>query len=171
MATFEYQALTPAGRLMTGTLEAGSREHATQILQEMQLTVNSVEKAKAAAPRTPIGRSEFLLFNQQLASIAQAGIPMEHGLRQIAGDVGSGRMRALIEGIADDLEAGKSIQEAVGARRAHLPALYARIVEAGVKTGRLGEMLTSLNRHLEVAGRTRRIVFEAALYPLVVLVL
>jgi type II secretory pathway component PulF len=40
-----------------------------------------------------------------------------------------------------------------------------------VETGRLSEMLTSLNRHLELAGRTRRIIFEAISYPIVILIL
>lgn len=40
-----------------------------------------------------------------------------------------------------------------------------------METGRLSEMLTSLNRHLEMANQTRRIIFEALSYPAVVLAL
>jgi type II secretory pathway component PulF len=40
-----------------------------------------------------------------------------------------------------------------------------------VETGRLSEMLTSLNRHLEMATQTRRIIFEAISYPAVILAL
>jgi type II secretory pathway component PulF len=47
--------------------------------------------------------------------------------------------------------------------------LYGRILKAGVETGRLSEMLTSLNRHLEMANQTRRIIFEAMTYPAVIL--
>jgi len=53
-----------------------------------------------------------MLFNQQLASITQAGIPLERGLRELADDVGSRSMRKLINAIADELEAGVSIEEA-----------------------------------------------------------
>ncbi|MHC4631563.1 MAG: hypothetical protein ACYS9C_09865, partial [Planctomycetota bacterium] len=67
MATFEYNALTSAGRLMKGTIEAGSRPEAGELLKQMQLAVNSIEKAKAKRPKTAVGRNEFLLFNQQLA--------------------------------------------------------------------------------------------------------
>jgi len=171
MAIFEYKAVTSAGRVMSGTVEADSPEDAEATLRGMALSVRSVARAAPPKPRTPIGRSEFILFNQQLASIARAGIPLERSLRELAGEVGSRRMRGLIEGIADDLEAGKGIEEAFAARRRHFPPLYGRIVSAGVQTGRLGEMLTSLNRHLEVAGQTRRIVWEAVSYPLVVLAL
>jgi len=171
MATFEYNALTPAGRLMKGTIEAGSREEADGLLKQMQLAVNSIDKAKAEKPKTAIGRNEFVLFNQQLASITKAGIPLERGLRELARDVHSSSMRRLVNAIADELEAGVSIEQAFEKRQKHFPPLYGRILKAGVETGRLSEMLTSLNRHLEMANQTRRIIFEAISYPLVILVL
>ncbi len=171
MATFEYNALTSAGRLMKGTLEAGSREEADELLRQMQLSVNSVEKAKPERPKTAIGRSEFVLFNQQLASITKAGIPLERGLRELTRDVHSRSMRRLVDAIAADLEKGIGIEQAFERRQKHFPPLYGRILKAGVETGRLSEMLTSLNRHLEMANQTRRIIFEAISYPAVILVL
>lgn len=171
MATFEYNALTSAGRLMRGTLEAGSLEEAGGLLEQMQLAVNSIEKAKPEKPRTAIGRNEFLLFNQQLASITKAGIPLEKGLRELANDVTSKSMRKLVNAVAEELEAGVNIEQAFEKRQKHFPPLYGRILKAGVETGRLSEMLTSLNRHLELANETRRIIFEALCYPAVVLAL
>ncbi len=171
MATFEYNALTSAGRLMKGTIEASSRDEADELLKQMQLVVNSIEKAKLKKPRTAIGRNEFMLFNQQLASITQAGIPLERGLRELAGDVSSQSMRRLINAIADELEAGVSIEKAFEKRQKRFPPLYGRILKAGVETGRLSEMLTSLNRHLQMATQTRRIIFEAMCYPAVILTL
>ena len=171
MATFEYNALTSAGRLMTGTIEAPSLEQAGALLRDMQLTVNEIIRAKVKMPKTAIGRSEFLLFNQQLASITKTGIPLEKGLREIAADVGSRRMRRLITEIADELERGSSIEDAIQKRQRHFPVLYGQILKAGVESGRLSEMLTSLNHHLELAAATRRIIFEALCYPAVVFAL
>jgi len=171
MATFEYNALTSAGRLMKGTIEAGTRDEADELLKQMQLVVNSLDKATLPRPRTAIGRNEFMLFNQQLASITQAGIPLERGLRELANDVDSKSMRKLVDAIADELEAGVSIEEAFEKRQKSFPPLYGRILKAGVETGRLNEMLTSLNRHLEMATQTRRIIFEAMSYPAVILAL
>ena len=171
MAIFEYNALTSAGRLMKGTIEAATPQEAGETLERMQLSVNSVEKAKPEKPKTAIGRNEFLLFNQQLASIAKAGIPLERGLRELAADVSSNSMRKLIDDIAGELEAGVSIEEAFEKRQKRFPPLYGRILKAGVETGRLSEMLTSLNRHIELANQTRRIIIEAMGYPAVVLAL
>lgn len=171
MAIFQYNALTSAGRAMKGSIEAGTPQDAKDQLGQMGLTVNSVEKARVERPKTAIGRGEFLLFNQQLASITRAGIPLERGLRELAQDISSKSMRKLIEEIAADLEAGVPLEEAFGKREKHFPPLYGRILKAGVESGRLSEMLTSLNRHLELAGHTRRIIFEAISYPTVIFVL
>ena len=103
MAVFDYNAFTSAGRLMKGTIEAASTDEARELLRQMQLTVNSIEKAAPAKPRTAIGRNEFLLFNQQLASITKAGIPLERGLRELSNDVVSKPLKRLINDIADEL--------------------------------------------------------------------
>jgi type II secretory pathway component PulF len=171
MATFEYSAMTASDRLMKGIIEAGSAQEASQLLEQMRLKVNSLEKAKSERPKTPIARTEFLLFNQQLASLTKAGIPLEQGLRELSKDVASKPMRKLIDSIARDLESGMSIERAFEKRKEHFPPLYGRILKAGVETGRLSEMLTSLNRHIEVTNQTRRIVFEAMAYPAVVFVM
>ena len=171
MATFQYNALTLDGRMMKGTIEAGSHDEANQLLKKMQLTVNSIDKAKTEKTKTSIGRNEFLLFNQQLASITKAGIPLEKGLRELAHDVSSRSMRRLINDIASELEAGVSIEQAFEKRQKRFPPLYGKILKAGVETGRLSEMLTSLNRHLEIANQTRRIIFEAMSYPTIIFIL
>ena len=171
MATFQYNALTLDGRMMKGTIEAGSHDEADQLLRKMQLTVNSIDKAKTEKTKTSIGKNEFLLFNQQLASITKAGIPLEKGLRELAYDVSSRSMRKLINDIAGELESGVSIEQAFEKRQKRFPPLYGRILKAGVETGRLSEMLTSLNRHLEIANQTRRIIFEAMTYPTIIFIL
>ncbi|MBW8015015.1 MAG: type II secretion system F family protein [Planctomycetes bacterium] len=169
MATFEYTSLTESGRSMGGIIEAASREQAVEMLTDMNLVVAEITKVQGKKSKTGIGRTELLLFNQQLASITKAGIPIERGLRELANDVSSRSMRKMITAIANELEAGASIDEAIEKRQRSFPPLYSRILKAGVRTGRLSEMLTSLNRHLEMGAKTKRIVLEALSYPLVVL--
>lgn len=171
MATFEYQALTSGGRLMTGTLEAANPQQAGELLTDMKLTVNQLERKAPQRPFSTIGRNEFILFNQQLASITKAGIPLEKGLRELVSEVRSAKMRRLIEGLAEELESGHTIEQAIASRGGELPTLYRYILHAGVQSGRLSEMLTSLNRHLEMNSQTRRIIFEATCYPAVVFLL
>ncbi len=171
MALFEYRSCTHAGRLMTGTIEAADIEQARASLGELNLQITELEAAKAPASPKSVGRNEFLMFNEQLASLTKAGIPLERGLRELAADAGSAKMKSLISGIADDLEQGIPIDQAVEKRQKHFPPLYGLILKSGIETGRLSEMLANLNRHLQIAQRTKRIVFEALCYPVVVLCL
>ena len=155
MATFNYQALTSSGRLMKGTLEAGTAQEARTQLEQMQLMVNTLDKVTVPSSPRHLGRDEFLLFNQQLASLAQAGIPLEKGLRELSVDLTSPKLKALVERIAKDLESGTPIEEAFDRCKDQFPPLYSRVLRAGIKTGRLSEMLTTMTRHLELCHHTR----------------
>jgi type IV pilus assembly protein PilC len=171
MALFEYRSVTTAGRLMTGTIEAADIEQAKKSLAEMNLQVTEVEKTKQPPAPGGLGRSEFMLFNEQLASLTKAGIPLEQGLRELAHDAGSPKMQSLINNVADDLEQGVPIEQVVQKHQTNFPPLYGLILKSGVETGRLSEMLTNLNRHLQIEMRTRRIIIESLTYPAVVLFL
>jgi type IV pilus assembly protein PilC len=171
MSLFAYQSLTESGRLMTGTVEAGNPEQARQMLADMKLQVTELDKVREIPVPTAVGKNDFLLFNQQLAALTKAGIPLERGLRELANDSASGKMKRLILQIADELEQGTPLAEAMEKRRQYFPPLYANILKAGIETGRLSEMLTNLNRHIEIEQRTRRIVIESLSYPLFVLTL
>lgn len=171
MSLFEYRSVTASGRLMTGTIEAADAEQAKTLLEQMQLQVTELEKTKEVPAPGGVGRNEFLLFNEQLAALTRAGIPLEQGLRELARDAGSPKMRTLIDGIAEELEQGVPIDQAVQKHQKDFPPLYGLILKSGVETGRLSEMLTNLNRQLQIEQRTRRIVIESLTYPAVVLVL
>jgi type IV pilus assembly protein PilC len=171
MALFEYRSVTTGGRLMTGTIEAADIEQAKTSLDDLNLQITELEKTKEPAAPKSIGHNEFVLFNEQLASLTKAGIPLEQGLRELAHDAGSSKMRALINDVANDLEQGLPIDQAVQKRQKDFPPLYGMILKSGVETGRLSEMLTNLNRHLQVELRTKRIIIESLTYPAVVLAL
>jgi type IV pilus assembly protein PilC len=169
MALFEYRSVTTGGRLMTGTIEAADIEQAKTSLDDLNLQITELEKTKEPAATKSIGHNEFVLFNEQLASLTKAGIPLEQGLRELAHDAGSSKMRALINDVANDLEQGLPIDQAVQKRQKDFPPLYGMILKSGVETGRLSEMLANLNRHLQVELRTKRIFIESLTYPAVVL--
>jgi type IV pilus assembly protein PilC len=154
---------------MTGTIEAADIEQAKASLAEMNVQVTELEKEKAAPSPKGIGRNEFMMFNEQLASLTNAGIPLEQGLRELAKDAGSAKMKNLINSIVNELESGTPIDQAVQKHQKEFPPLYGLILKSGVETGRLSEMLTNLNRHLQVELRTRRILVESLTYPAVVL--
>ena len=167
--TFTYEAQTHSGRPMSGQTEAVSAEAATEELQSLGLRLVSLEQVQVAKAK-PVRGEDFLLFNAQLAEFVRADLPVAQGLRLIGQEMRTAGMRETIRQIADDLEAGKSLEEAFGSRRGAFPALYADMLEAGVKTGRLGDVLVGLGRYLELVQRMRGVIWQAVSYPLMVLV-
>src|SRR5688500_20201212 len=89
--SFAYQAQTTDGLRMSGTVDARDVADATRRLVELGLRVFEI----APAPRPPkpraLGSADLVAFNEQLAHLTKAGLPLERGLRLHAADLGSGR--------------------------------------------------------------------------------
>ncbi|HEY1381184.1 MAG TPA: type II secretion system F family protein [Gemmataceae bacterium] len=112
---------------------------------------------------------ELIALNDQIAGMAKAGLPLDQGLAGLAREMGRGRLRSVTAAIADDLRAGTPLPEAVERRRADLPPFYAHLVTAGIRTGRLPEVLATLTAYARTVAVTRAIVVESLFYPAVVL--
>lgn len=169
MPWFEYEGLTPGGTPLTGRIEGADADAARAELGRMQVSIRELRPA-GSAPAGParLSPDELIFFNQQLAGLAEAGLALDEGLAQLAQDVQSPRLRGWIAGVVEDLRRGMTIDQAFAAREAGLPVLYSQVVRAGVETGRLPVVLLNLNQHLQTAGTTRRLLWEAVSYPLVV---
>jgi type IV pilus assembly protein PilC len=179
--TFWFRAQTDDGQRISGTIEGASADAAIDRLQALRLRVIDVSRADAAAPdpsanggAPPAGRplrgDDFAAFNQQFAQLTRAGLPVEHGLRLIAGDMRRGRLTRTIEQVAEELERGTPLGEAFDKHRGQFPALYGRLIDAGVHGGDLPGVLLGLGRHLELVQRLRAALWRSVSYPLMVFV-
>jgi type IV pilus assembly protein PilC len=169
-SSFSYQAQTDDGQRMAGTIDAPDVETATNRLHSLRLRVTEIRPADAPSRSRSIRGEDFLAFNQQLAQLTKAGLPVERGLRLIAGDIRRGRLKRTVEEIATELEAGTPLGEAFDKHRDKFPSLYGRIVEAGVRGGNLPGILLNLGRHLETEQRLRNTLWRTLSYPAMVFV-
>lgn len=168
MPWFNYAGQTPGGTPITGSIDAPDPEAARTELERMRIEVRELGPAAAPPPAGRITPDELLFFNDQLIALSKAGMALDEGLAQLARDVQSARLRNWIEGLVDDMRRGMTIDQAIAARESGLPVLYSQAVRAGIETGRLPGVLMGINQHLRTAGTTRRLIWEAASYPLVV---
>lgn len=172
MAWFGYEGLTPGESAITGRLEAENRESAERMLAHMQLEIRTLREIEPPrAESATLGAEDLLFFNEQLASLAEAGIALDEGLQQLARDVSSPAFRKWIEGLVEDLRQGIAIDEAIARREKGLPLFYSQVVRAGIQSGDLPATLMNLNQHLRLVGTTKRLIWESVAYPLVVIVL
>lgn len=165
-----YVAQTAEGRAIRGSVEAADGAEAMDTLrraglQSIELQPEPLERGKGKALRG----ADFQAFNQQLAQLASAGLPLERGLRLIAQEMSSKRMARTVDAVADDLEAGQSLEDAIERRRGAFPPLYGSLLKMGARTGRLTPLLLGLGRHIVLTERLRAEVWRSASYPLVIL--
>jgi type II secretory pathway component PulF len=172
VAWYHYEGQTADGTAVEGRLEAPDHDTAMATLREaMGLDVMTVTRiAPPAEPRT-VGADDFIFFNEQLAAMAAAGIPLETGLDALVHDVHSPRLRGLIHAVADDLHHGLSLDQAVANHERQLPMLYSRVLRAGIRSGDLTGTLLGLNQHLPLMRSTRRVLWETLTYPIFALLL
>src|SRR5688572_10064484 len=168
--SFAYQAQTPEGQTVAGTIDATNVEQAQRLLQNLRLRVLQIEPAQRGPRPTALNGEDFLSFNQQLTHLTTAGLPIEHGLRLIAQDMRTGRLRATVQEVASELERGTPLEQAFEKHRDKFPPLYARLIAAGVATSNLPGMLLNLGRHMEMIYRLRAMLWRVLSYPLMVLI-
>jgi len=166
---FSYQAQDQRGEPISGTIDAAGLDEATQQLQSLGLRIISIEPVHGKIKPRPLTDRDFLAFNEQLAQLAGAGLPVEQGLKLIAKDLHRGRLANAVASISDELEKGVPLADALSHHRGQFPPLYGRLVEAGIKSNNLSALLLNLGTHLETVRRLRGSLWRAAAYPLMVL--
>ncbi|MBM4082784.1 MAG: type II secretion system F family protein, partial [Planctomycetes bacterium] len=85
-------------------------------------------------------------------------------------DAPSGPLRDALSRLADDVERGVSLSKAVQAQPAAFPELFAAAVEAGEASNSLPDVLSRFSRHCRMVSRLRARAWQAAAYPVVILV-
>jgi general secretion pathway protein F len=109
----------------------------------------------------PLSPREAVEFTARLAELSRAGLPLAPGLRAAAAELKSlSRLAAAMNRTAADLERGASLEQALTAQRANLPADFAALVTAGIRAGELGRVLSDyarLNQFLDDARRKVRV--------------
>jgi type II secretory pathway component PulF len=117
-----------------------------------------------------VNADELIALNEQIVAMARAGLPLDQGLSGLAREMGRGRLRRVTEAIAGDLRSGSTLPEAIDRRRGELPPYYANLITAGVRSGRLPEVLATLTTYARQVATTRTIVADSLFYPAVVFV-
>lgn len=170
MKQFEYTAQCESGTAIRGVMESPDSSAAVAKLDAMGLRNVDLRETKERA-QVPLRGADLIFFNEQLASLASAGLCLEEGLRQLGKDVRSPRLRSVLESVAADVESGQPLEAALERSAPRLPPLYASVVKAGVASGQLAGTLLNLSNHLRLISSTRRLISEALLYPACVLLI
>ncbi len=112
---------------------------------------------------------DLIALNEEIASMARAGLPLDQGLSALAQEMGKGKLQQVTADIARDLQAGHTLYEALQRQGNRVPSFYAGLVNAGVRSGKISDVLATLTVYARSLGDLRATVTNAIFYPAVVL--
>ena len=69
------------------------------------------------------------------------------------------------------MHAGKTLPDALAAQAGNVPPFYASLVTAGIRSGRLGDVLATLTSYARAISELRATVINSLIYPTIILVL
>ena len=187
MAVFRFEAMDAGGKAVKSELEAAGLEEAkAQIRSKGLYLTKLVEKAgkksgpkagpgagaKGGAKSRRVGKvkiKDLTQFTRQLSTLQDAGLPILRCLRILETQQKPGPLRIALRLVADDVEGGATLSEAMGKHPKAFNRLYCNMVNAGEAGGVLDLILNRLAEFMERSQTLRRKVVGAMIYPAVVI--
>jgi len=176
MPAFQYTALNDKGRQKRGVLEGDNARQIRKQLREQGLIATAVEavseKEKKSTNNTvgltfkqSISVAELALMTRQLATLVQAGLPLDEALTAVSQQCDKARLKSIILAIRAGVLGGKSLAESFAEYPHIFDSLYRSMVAAGETSGKLDSVLLRLADYTEQRHAIRQKTQIALLYP------
>ena len=178
MAAFEYKALDEKGRQKKGVVEADSARQVRQQLREKGFAPLSVEQSVETkqstsnlfAQKRRLSVKELSLLTRQIATLIQAGIPIEETLGAVASQSEKTNVRSMLLSVRSKVLEGYSFADSLAEFPIAFPHLYRSTVAAGEHAGHLDLVLNRLADYTEARHQARQKIQLAAIYPIILCV-
>jgi type IV pilus assembly protein PilC len=193
MATFAFEAMNSSGQEVKDEIEANSSEEAiakirgkgyfpTKVREKAAKKAKKGPKGKEAAPeagmvkkrKMPISiggvpRKQLVNFTRQLSTLQDAGLPILRSLQILEQQQRPGLLKAIVGGVADEVEGGGTLSDAMAKYPKAFDKLYCNMISAGELGGVLDIILQRLADFMEKAAKLKKKVIGAMIYPCVVI--
>ena len=113
--------------------------------------------------------SNFIIFNQELVALLKAGLPLLASIETLAEKEENRYFKDLLSRVADEVENGAPLSEALEGSPRVFNKLYISSIKAGEKSGELG---TNISRYISYTKRVEELkkkFVSASIYPLILL--
>ena len=148
MPIFEYEALNAAGKNIRGIIDADSARTARTKLKGQGIYPTEIREEAGAAQRVPLSGFSFGLFgrikakdlalaSRQLATLMEAGIPLNSSLSALIEQMGNPLLKKVITQIRECVREGSSFADALALHPNVFSSLFIGMVRAGEVSGTL----------------------------------
>ena len=177
MPTYRYRAVSnQGGDILNGIIEAPSRELAVARLQHSgHLPISAEEVAPGHSPglghllvrrpRNRMSRKDLALFTRELATLLQAGLPLEQALQTLRRLNQAPSLLLLADELLEGIRGGGGLSDALARKAGIFGNLYINMVRAGEASGALDVTIGRLAEYLERMAALRAYVAGAMIYP------
>jgi type IV pilus assembly protein PilC len=183
MSNYLYEAVDAGGLRSKGSLDVMNQSEALRRIKEMGLfpllvreTVTAPFRARPAAVRKRstmnlrlgagrIKPAALTVFTRQLATLVDVGMPLLRGLRLLHEQEGNREFKRVIAAVAQTVETGGSMSEALSGHPKVFSKLYINMVRAGEAGGILEQVLKRQAEFMEKAMRIKGKIKAAMFYP------
>src|SRR5580693_366238 len=190
MAVFTYTAMSTSGQEVKDEIEATTSEEAIAKIRAKKLFPTKVKEkaAKKGVKKKKVGEAESLspkrkmpisiggvprkqlvAFTRQLSTLQDAGLPILRSLQILETQQRPGLLKAIVGGVADEVEGGGTLSDAMAKYPKAFDKLYVNMINAGEAGGVLDLILARLADFMEKAAKLKKKVIGAMIYPAVVI--
>ncbi len=176
MAEFVCRIGTPGGEIVEESYTAESAEALRQDFEERDYYVYFIRKRGGldylldfSRLRRRVSTREFLVFNQEMAALIEAGMPITTSLDVLLERRKNPAFRRAIADIRDRVKSGASLSEAFEAQGRLFPRIYASSLSSGERSGEIGTVLRRYIAYTKTLLGIRKKVISALIYPAILL--
>jgi general secretion pathway protein F len=180
VTSFLYQASDIEGKIMDGVMDAKSHAHVIQRLRQLGLYPITVKEEAEGEARplservkeflSTLRKPNILPFTVQMSTMLGAGVPLDRCLSVLTELTGDARLAKVLVAVKSDVQAGKSLGDALAAHPKVFPDLYRSMIAAGEFGGFLEVAFARLAEYLEEQDRLKSQVQSAMIYPVLMAV-
>ena len=173
MKRFTYRAKEQgSGRPLKGTIQAESERMAGKLLLDRGYVPESLKEVGGGIGEklNKVTAKDRITFTSQFSTLIGAGLPLAQSLRTVAEQTISKPMKAVIEEILVDVEAGRSLGDAFGKHPDVFNNVYMSLIRAGEVSGTLDTSLKRIARQEEKDAKIASSIKGAMAYPIIAFV-
>jgi len=173
---FRARLGTPGGEIIEGVYVADNEARLRRELEEKGLYVLSLQQRGSFGSlglggprRRRIRHQEFIIFNQELATLLKAGMPLVQSLDILRRRVENPTFKSVLDGIYEKVKAGTSLSDAFSEHSGMFPAVYSASLLAGERSGNLDAVIRRYVAYEKVIGSVRKKTIAALIYPVILM--
>ena len=173
MKRFTYRAKEQgSGRPLKGTIQAESERMAGKLLLDRGYVPESLKEVGGGIGEklNKVTAKDRITFTSQFSTLIGAGLPLAQSLRTVAEQTISKPMKAVIEEILVDVEAGRSLGDAFGKHPDVFNNVYMSLIRAGEVSGTLDTSLKRIAKQEEKDAKIASSIKGAMAYPIIAFV-